>query len=221
MSAGSRAATAATSGRAKQELVRLLFGQKYARKGPDAHRKLDHAIYSYSELRQSYYGTLQEIHPDKNKSLAISSFDLEKNKKFFNELQEAWEKYDNVAKMQTKFQNGDQAEANFTLFGVGCSFADNDFERAMRHEITEQASRGWFSSGAIAETSVHGSLSESNDILGSKVRLADDDMFVTAEETQDASIGKAKEESDGSFQDEIYSHSPPSLVANSIRHRRK
>ena len=44
-------------------------------------------------------------------------------------------------------------EGNFTMFGVGCSFSDNDQEKDLRNEITDQACRGWFSAGAISSSS--------------------------------------------------------------------
>ena len=138
MSGGGRAVGATTSRRAKQELVRLLFGKQYAKKGPDAHRKLDHSIYSYKDLRKAYLGRLQEIHPDKNKSKELKSHHIEDSKRSFNELQEAWDNYENLAKMMRKATNGDEADANFTLFGVGCSFSDSPAERALRDEIMEQ-----------------------------------------------------------------------------------
>jgi hypothetical protein len=37
----------------------------------------------------------------------------------------------------------------FTMFGVGCSFADSPEERDRRREITDQACRGWFPAGSI------------------------------------------------------------------------
>ena len=60
-----RAASVATSQTAKRTLVNLLFQSKYTRKGPDAHRKLDVASYSYVELRDAYLKRIQLIHPDK------------------------------------------------------------------------------------------------------------------------------------------------------------
>ena len=64
-----RAASVATSQTAKRTLVNLLFQSKYTRKGPDAHRKLDVASYSYVELRDAYLKRIQLIHPDKATSL--------------------------------------------------------------------------------------------------------------------------------------------------------
>jgi DnaJ-class molecular chaperone len=188
MSGGTRAVSATTSRRAKQELVRLLFREQYTRKGPEAHRKLDHSIYSYKELRKAYLGRLQEIHPDKNKSKGLDS------KRSFNELQEAWDNYENLAKMMRKVNKGDEADANFTLFGVGCSFSDSPAERALREEITDQACRGWFSSGAIAERDDKQHEKEAKRLADlKKIPLADDDMFMTVDETNEFSESNSSE----------------------------
>mmetsp|Transcript_40435 Transcript_40435/g.87326 ORF Transcript_40435/g.87326 Transcript_40435/m.87326 type:complete len:338 (-) Transcript_40435:445-1458(-) len=47
----------------------------------------------------------------------------------------------------------EEEENDFTMFGVGCSFDDSPEERDLRHEIMEQASRGWFSSGSLVYSS--------------------------------------------------------------------
>jgi hypothetical protein len=44
---------------------------------------------------------------------------------------------------------GGEGHDNFTMFGVGCSFADSPEESARRAEIMDQACRGWFPSGSI------------------------------------------------------------------------
>ena len=61
-------------------------------------------------------------------------------------LQDAWMDYETLAKVMKKVDNKG-ADASFTLFGVGCSFSDNDQERERRNEIMDQAGRGWFSAG--------------------------------------------------------------------------
>lgn len=62
-----RAAAAATSQRAKQHLVNLLFRSDYGGKGRSAHRKLDFASYSYLDLKAAYLKKVQSIHPDKQR----------------------------------------------------------------------------------------------------------------------------------------------------------
>jgi hypothetical protein len=47
--------------------------------------------------------------------------------------------------------NSNDDDANFTLFGVGCSFADNDQERQLRIQIMDQAARGWLTCGEIGD----------------------------------------------------------------------
>jgi DnaJ-class molecular chaperone len=177
MSTGTRAARAATSRQVKQELVRLLFGKQYARTGPEGHQMLDYSMYAYGDLKKAYLERAQEIHPDKNKSNNV----VDKNSKHqFHELQDAWDKYEELAKAMKKVSSNTNGETpNFTMFGVGCSFADTEQERALRNEITDQACRGWFSSGSISATS-SGSIhddEETTPIYFKAVSLVDEDMF--------------------------------------------
>jgi curved DNA-binding protein CbpA len=170
---GTRAARAASSRQVKQELVRLLYGGKYSKTGPQGHKKLDSASYSYGELKQAYFARLQEIHPDKNKS-SQTSVEHDESKLHFHELQQAWDHYEDLAKDMEKVQATGQR--NFTKFGVGCSFSDNEQERALRSEITDQACRGWFSSGLLSGES---NSSEADVSTKTPVtRLVDDDLFV-------------------------------------------
>lgn len=147
-----RTITGLSSRSAKAEVVRLLFGSKYAEKGPPAHRMLDPTIYSYDDLKKNYLERLQAIHPDKFKHTPNEQRDSLNNemKLRFVELQNAWTKYEKVARMMKKVGNGEAA--NFIRFGVGCSFSDTPQERAQREEIMDQAGRGWFSAGALSET---------------------------------------------------------------------
>lgn len=184
-----RAASAASSHRAKQELVRVLFGPKYYRQGREAHRMLDHSIYTHSQLKSAYLERLQELHPDKRRNnINNNNKEILPNhnkddddtaaREEFISLQEAWDRYEQFAKSLIKVDNGSR-EANFTLFGVGCSFSDSAEERERRSEITDQACRGWFSAG---ELGVGGD--ESSDKESRKTKqpsLLDDDMFVTDE----------------------------------------
>lgn len=177
-----RAASAASSHRAKQELVRLLFGPKYYRQGRDAHRMLDHSIYSHSQLKSAYLERLQELHPDKrrNESPQNDNYPNEDSaRQEFISLQEAWDRYEEFAKALAKANNGSR-EANFTLFGVGCSFSDSAEERDMRSEITDQACRGWFSAGELGMGDDESS--ERKKRTASRSSLLDDDMFVGTEE---------------------------------------
>jgi len=151
MSTGSRAFRAASSQQLKKEVVRLLFSHKYARKGPEGHRKLDPSIYSFADLKKAYLGRIQEIHPDK--LLQSHQHDTaDALKQSFQELQGAWKKYEDLVKLMKAPGNGDE-EANFTMFGVGCSFSDTEAERTLREEFTEQACRGWLSSALLSESS--------------------------------------------------------------------
>jgi hypothetical protein len=172
----SRIISAVSSRQSKQELVRLLFGPKYAGNGPDAHRMLDSSIYSYHDLRKAYLERLQEIHPDKLKhqisrhNCGDTTTALHSQ---FVELQNAWDKYEEVAKLMQRV--GKPQESNFTMFGVGCSFADSPQERARRDEITDQACRGWFSAGLLADGTSEIPMQERDH---TPVTLCDDDWFV-------------------------------------------
>jgi DnaJ-class molecular chaperone len=169
-SGGTRAGQAAGSRRVKQELVRLLFGAKYSRTGPEGHKKLDSASYSYADLKRAYFSKLQEIHPDKNKAATSLGSD---SKQHFHDLQKTWEQYSDMAKAMEKVQSNGQGD--FTKFGVGCSFSDNDIEKELRTEIMDQACRGWFSSGELPASN-HESTNSSFRYAPSS--LIDDDMFV-------------------------------------------
>jgi hypothetical protein len=77
------------------------------------------------------------------------------------------------------------------MFGVGCSFSDNETERALREEITNQACRGWFSAGQLAEVaSAPGNKTSQDNSMGDMTTMTmragedasiqlseDDDMF--------------------------------------------
>ena len=90
----------------------------------------------------------------------------------FHELQQAWDQYEELAKAMTKVQS---KQSNFTKFGVGCSFSDSEEERALRTEITDQACRGWFSSGMLSERNE----SEKEVVIKtSPTSLIDDNLFV-------------------------------------------
>ena len=72
----------------------------------------------------------------------------------WNALQDAWMDYEALAKQWHRTSSSSTTEeANFTLFGVGCSFSDNEHERVLRTEIMDQAGRGWFSAGQLPSTS--------------------------------------------------------------------
>jgi len=198
-SGGTRAATAATSRKVKQELVNMLFGKKYKKTGPEGHRLLDYSIYSYNDLRKAYLERLQVIHPDKHRHASTASSNQmeapatttnEDPKKEFQKLQEVWAKYDEMAKSMMKVSGGDGEAANFTLFGVGCSFSDNDFERQLRSEITDQACRGWFSSGLLAENSQDNSGTTQGGAFPKRTSLVDDSLFVEESKVSGESTAK-------------------------------
>jgi hypothetical protein len=180
---GTRAARAATSRQAKQEIVRLLFGKKFSKTNREGHKILDYSIYTYPDLKKAYLERVQEIHPDKLKQVrdADQAY-LKQNRNNFHELQNAWDNYEEIAKAMKAFNNGNIVQSNFTKFGVGCSFSDSEEERALRDEITDQACRGWFSSGALAATSAKEESATAANVP--PVSLVDDDMFEYVIENQ-------------------------------------
>jgi hypothetical protein len=132
---------------------------------------------------------------------------VENTKKHFHDLQNAWDKYEDLASAMKKVTGGDKEASNFTMFGVGCSFSDNEEERAFRNEITDQACRGWFSAGAI------GSSSSNKTMNKPKVSLADDDMF---EEATGDSLDMSRKMNGSAKQRQ----SPPSLIPGLTQRQR-
>lgn len=205
-----RAASAAISSRAKQELVRLLFSNQYTRKGPEAHRRLDHSIYSYAELRNAYLERIHALHPDKKRSSHINGIvgkeryhkvsedvttslhenDHNKSSRMtdtarFIELQEAWNRYEKLAKMMKRGRdnNPNSIDSNFTMFAVGCSFADNELEREERNKIMDQASKGWFCAGQLGnqnsttKTTDDEKIDDNFKSMPPTISLTNDDLF--------------------------------------------
>jgi len=192
VSMSTRAVSGASSHLAKQKVVKLLFGRKYAGKGPQFHRQLDHSIYSYRQLKSAYLKEIHKLHPDKNSLCHVKEKESAKGR--FVTLKNAWSQYEELARMTKKVQKGDETDANFTMFAVGCSFADNDSERALREKITDQACRGWFSAGALgngepeeAEESVSDQWN-STSFVKEKVSLCDDDIFIPHDDPRDHEV---------------------------------
>ena len=217
MSTGTRAASAAASRRAIQELERLLFlePRNSLRGSTEWQRKLDsESMYSYTDLRKAYLRRLQEIHPDKHKSRNLSSDHLQSVKQSFNELQAAWDKYESLARNMNKVDKGDKADANFTMFGVGCSFSDNEEERARRSEITDQACRGWFPSAALPADNDQQLPSQKDVTLNSKkIPLVDENMFVSVQ-------GEGAHNFNEQNIERLHSRPLPTLVVGYVGRRR-
>jgi len=230
-----RAASATSSRKVKQELVRLLF----AGKGGVGTTKttcpgvLDYSRYSYAELKSAYLEKVHTLHPDRSHGKAQSASEREDAKTKFVELQQAWQKYEDIAKTMRRVRNGSGGaagqqpeEPSFTMFGVGCSFSDNDAERDLRNEITDQACRGWFSSGALDDGGSYRQAEHNSTNAGRNtsrsVSLSDDDMFVH----QDDFTSNEKEEEPYAnvSKKEHASEKPnhrPSLVSHLLDGRRK
>ena len=171
-----RAASAASSRLAKQKLVKFLFASKYSGKGREAHKRLDHASYSFEELRAAFLKRVHEIHPDKRRSTTDTNGNVGHSE--FVELQSAWAEYEKMAKMMTKVGRG-SSDADFTLFGVGCSFSDAPEEQRKRSEIMDEAGRGWFTAGVISETAASSADDkESSDRQLKETSIVDDNFFV-------------------------------------------
>jgi hypothetical protein len=63
------------------------------------------------------------------------------------------------------------------MFGVGCSFSDNEQEKELRSKIMDEASRGWFSAGQLSEKSSSQTLDDRQKAQTSQISLASDDLF--------------------------------------------
>jgi hypothetical protein len=190
-----RAASATLTLRAKQHLIRVLFGSEPSksigvqrlRVQPDH----DHSQYSYSDLRAAYLERLQKLHPDKHQAMSLgshgsdttsvnasatpkqsteanvnasdsadsnaaASIDSNATSRLI-ELLQAWNRYEATAKGSKRVGKAESTtvveEANFTMFGVGCSFSDTEQERELRAKIMDQASRGWLATGELGNAS--------------------------------------------------------------------
>ena len=133
--------------------------------------------HSYAQLRAAYIERVHAMHPDKlaasrGRGGGEKSSGDECHAAEFVELKNAWEEYRDGVRGVRGLVGGvggggghddgdDDGHArgedgwgwggadNFTMFGVGCSFADSPEERDRRREITDQACRGWFPTGSI------------------------------------------------------------------------
>ena len=196
--------------------------------------------HTYSQLRMAYLQKAHAMHPDKMaahiKQQTLKTDDGVRNSNSseknatknahlqFIELKTAWEEYHaSVRIVQQRRNNNDQyseddyweEEDNFTMFGVGCSFADSPAERDLRNEIMEQACRGWFSSGLLSSHAerIEGSGGDNNSlgdddvktmpqaekesVAQPQVKLSDDDMFVRHDD--DDQITKKEDYSERKF----------------------
>lgn len=216
-----RAASAASSRRAKQKLVQLLFGPKHSGKGREAHKKLDHASFSFAELKAAFLQRVHDIHPDKHAhkksgGLVESSTEVDDLSNEFVRLQEAWDDYEKMAKMMTRVGSG-SSEANFTLFGVGCSFSDSPDEQRKRSEIMDQAGRGWLTAGILSERTT---TSEDDDDTRSRLgstKLIDDEMFVVESDNGDANAAAGE----SGHSDERPTARPKKALVDIPRHLQK
>jgi len=213
-----RAGMAFSSHRAKQNLMKLLFENNTMVSTP-----------SYSKLRSAYLEKLQELHPDKyyaNENLQnphyykdsttnqesinsnIQNDGKLKRKALFVELQDAWDQYSHILKQQPKFSNHNKknnVDADFTMFGVGCSFADSPEEQKYRSEIMDQASRGWFSAGALSES--HNRPDDNSLEKEKRISLCDDDLFIRCPEQVKEVVEEQGRDMEGVFPSSSRNHS--------------
>ena len=182
----SRITSAIASRRARENLVKILFGTStsipvdVSMTGDiDRHRHKNRRRqrndtstnstgtnvkrHTYSQLRSAYLDKVHSMHPDKlqhNQKQNKEDVHIQ-----FIELKNAWEEYHASVRIVQRKSNDKSIQSldndddddyweeegdDFTLFGVGCSFADSQAERDLRNDIMNQASRGWFSSGSIS-----------------------------------------------------------------------
>lgn len=226
-----RAASAAKSLRAREALVKVLFGgggQQNSKNTSGCLRPqvvVDHSAFTHQQLRTEYLKRVQELHPDKHRSKDPASLnqnggsivlDEHDAKQKFVELKEAWNQYEVMAKTM-KVSKGQETAANFTMFGVGCSFSDNEEERSLRNEIMDQASRGWFSAGALVDA-----VEKKKDVKSTAngsggpqhEALCDDNLFTQEEDKKESSNSVRPIQAAGN-------KTRPSLVSHLIRPPRR
>ena len=153
------------------------------------------------------------MHPDKMASQTKKNVpeDYKNAHLQFIDLKHAWEEYHASVRIIQRKKNDDLTTNNmkstdddefwevnddFTMFGVGCSFADSEEERNLRTRIMDQACQGWFSSGSLTGEKALGYDVNTNTATDSKqqqkslsqpqLKLCDDDMFVSSEDEQSA-----------------------------------
>lgn len=191
-----------TSRRARESLVRLLFPVPTDGPLPDHGKR-----YSYTRLKAAYLERVHAMHPDKlshGKQGRGKNSEEEKVAHLeFIELKAVWEDYDRIMKQHKISKHLEEAadananmddEGSFTMFGVGCSFADSPTERDYRNEIMEQACRGWIPSGSLstgegsclpsngenAAEINRGNVTRPASTREAETKLSDDDMFVSS-----------------------------------------
>eukprot|EP00536_Pseudo-nitzschia_multiseries_P017643 jgi/Psemu1/299522/fgenesh1_pm.1700_\ len=171
--------------------------------------------------RPHFEDTSRRIAPNQTGRRDASSF-RDELKEEFQELQSTWDRYEELSKSMMKVR-GDGVAANFTKFGVGCSFSDNEEESALRREITDQACRGWFSSGLVSSGLTNEQTAE-NDNSNSQAEtetetetetemrskpkpLIDDTMFIPVESSVSSGLSDASNlqgKRDSARHEEIY-----------------
>jgi cytochrome c556 len=201
-----RAGAASLALRAKQEIVRILHGSGHHHSSfsfRDLKRAfLQRAHEIHPDKQQQQQTTMrtmtkasceEELGDDDDTASKKSRATAE-----FIQLKEAWIRYEKTSKIPARLHRPkgsdddvsrggpaqwQQEEGNFTMFGVGCSFSDNDSERQKRTKIMDEASRGWFSAGEIShgpesDRTVLGNSGDSTSKRTTSVTsLASDDLF--------------------------------------------
>lgn len=94
---------------------------------------------SHGEVKKAYHLAAMRWHPDR--ALAGSE---EAAHERFARLQAAWERYDSsrVRNFKRRRKVGDDSDPSKQRFGVGCSWTDDDKEKAERASVIDQAARG-------------------------------------------------------------------------------
>jgi hypothetical protein len=197
----------------------------------------------YQTLQDKDAAVRRQGAADDDGSISSSSSSKRNHHDDFVALQVAWKRYDVFVKSSllennnsidkngtsSNNTNGGFTEGSFTMFGVGCSFSDNETERALREEITNQACRGWFSAGQL-EPEVASSSGKSNDDDdddktmsttlkttkgddASRILLSDgDDMFVQVTSHENEPEAKCHETNRSIYD---WNNSPPTNSSNS------
>ncbi|KAG8459421.1 hypothetical protein KFE25_013057 [Diacronema lutheri] len=94
---------------------------------------------SHADVRRAYLAHAMRVHPDK-----VAPNDYKRAHEQFAALQAAWDRYEHERprNFRRRRKVGDDEDPTRQLYGVGCSWTDNEAERLERISVQEQAAHG-------------------------------------------------------------------------------
>jgi hypothetical protein len=183
------------------ELVHTIHPDKFAFYNDDEEERIrkEECQEKFVELQsawEEYHASVREVRRDRHRN-------IDRRSRMSGDNSDEKKDDDDRATFDDDSFYDDIEDANFTMFGVGCSFADTPDERDRRDKIMEQASRGWFPSASLSfrDNTGEGQRDYSNnefkvescredddtmhsclDTYAPRVPLIDNNMFVSEEE---------------------------------------